>query len=453
MIKENDEGRLPSSSDYQIGAAATDNRFKQSEVHSNPGYHFMGKIYFALRFTLEIVLIPLLVLAAVLSRLTKKRIDIGLGPLPLINNIYHKQSLELVGYTAQTFVREVYHITNNFDVRVDNFLFAQYFIKKKFSHKLITNLIRFLTSMYLYLKILNTYECLYIYFNGGPFGTTMLFLWRMEPFLYKLAKIKIVVMPYGADVQDMSRSANLFFKHAIAKDYPEHRFRRKRIISMISLWTNYADHVISGCEWVDYMYYWDTLTLAHFSIDTDTWKPELSDANHLSLKILHAPNHREQKGSKYFIDAINELKKEGHDITLIILENVPNDKVKEIMQSVDIVADQLIIGWYAMFALEAMCLEKPVLCYLREDLLTLYRIAGLIDEKEIPIINCNPLNVKEKIKELYNNRNNLREIGKKSREYVKKHHSLNAMGKVFDKINRSIGLFPSSPSGSPSKPE
>ena len=30
------------------------------------------------------------------------------------------------------------------------------------------------------------------------------------------------------------------------------------------------------------------------------------------------------------------------------------------MRDVDVVADQLIIGWYAMTALEAMCYEKPV---------------------------------------------------------------------------------------------
>ena len=101
--------------------------------------------------------------------------------------------------------------------------------------------------------------------------------------------------------------------------------------------------------------------LAHFSIDTDKWKPNSSYKNN-TLKVLHAPNHRKIKGTEFFISAINELKSEGYPIELILLEKVSNEEIKKIMSSVDIVADQLIVGWYAMFALEAMSMEKPVLC-------------------------------------------------------------------------------------------
>jgi glycosyltransferase involved in cell wall biosynthesis len=234
----------------------------------------------------------------------------------------------------------------------------------------------------------------------------------------------------------------------MAVDYPEHRFRRKRIASKIDLWTKYADHVISGCEWVDYMYYWDTLMLAHFSIDTDIWKPAEphetpSPARVGKLKILHAPNHRAIKGTQYFLDAVEELRKEGLEIELNLLERVPNEEVKRAMASVDLVADQLIIGWYAMFALEGMAMEKPVLCYLREDLKELYVASGLIAADEIPIIDCSPATVKESIRNLALHRDKLPEIGKRSREYVIKHHSTQAVGRIFDDINRRIGLEPS----------
>jgi hypothetical protein len=266
-----------------------------------------------------------------------------------------------------------------------------------------------------------------------------------------LAKVKVVMMAYGGDVQELSHSPNLLFKDAMARDYPNHRLNRRRIAACIDLWTRWADHIIGGCEWVDYLYYWDTLTLAHFSIYVDRWRPSDEQVSHSAptnqrkLRILHAPNHRAIKGTQFFIDAVNELVAEGLDIELVILERAPNHKVREVMASVDIVADQLIIGWYAMFALEAMAMEKPVLCYLRSDLETLYIAAGLVGMNEIPIVRCSPFTVKEHIRELALHRDQLCDIGKRSREFVIKHHSTQAVGKVFDSIHRSIGVQPSIP--------
>ena len=60
-------------------------------------------------------------------------------------------------------------------------------------------------------------------------------------------------MPYGGDVQELSRCTNLHYKHAMSKDYPEFRFRRNIIVKKIDIWTKYGSHIISGCDWVNYM--------------------------------------------------------------------------------------------------------------------------------------------------------------------------------------------------------
>ncbi len=399
----------------------------------------MFKLYQIPLFIIETLLMPILFLIAACCRFWRKEIDVGLGPEPLINNLYHKKALEHYGYSAQTFVADVYFITDRFDVRADRIFYGK--------NRHLRKPLKYLAYLYLFILSGLRYKCIYIYFTGGPLGFATIFLRRIEPFLYKLAGIKVVVMPYGGDVQDLSRSPNLLFKSTMAVDYPEHRFRRKRIASKIDLWTKYADHVISGCEWVDYMYYWDTLTLAHFSIDTEAWRPvkqELESVSSASrpLRILHAPNHRAIKGTQYFIDAVKELNEEGLDIELILLERVPNDEVRRVMASADVVADQLIVGWYAMFALEGMAMGKPVLCYLREDLKQLYIASGLIAADEIPIINCSPATAKESIRNLALHRDKLPAIGKRSREYVIRHHSTQAVGRIFDDINRRMGLEP-----------
>jgi glycosyltransferase involved in cell wall biosynthesis len=218
-----------------------------------------------------------------------------------------------------------------------------------------------------------------------------------------------------------------------------HKNSKNRIDDKIDLWTKYADHVISGCEWVDYMYHWDTLTLAHFSIellDNTNTKYYTEGA----FKVFHAPNHVQIKGTNHLKKAIKSLQKDGYNIELVMLRGVSNDKIIKTIQEVDLVADQFVVGWYAMFALEAMSLGKPVLCYLRDDLIDLYIKAELIEKDEIPIINTSVLNIKEQLIWCYENRGKLNNIGKNSRQYVQNHHSIEYIGKIFDNINSTLNI-------------
>lgn len=371
----------------------------------------------------EILCLPILFILAGIARYKKKPFDIGIGPEPIINHAYHKQALENQGYRVETYVYKVHHITQAFDVRAD---------LKFRSH--------YLRSLYLSVRNLFHYRLLYISFHGGPLGSTR-FLWRFEPFLYRLACIKTVILPYGSDIQEMLRCPELLFRHTMAIDYPLQHLRRWKIEAKIDLWSLHATRIIGGCDWVDYLPFWHDLMLAHFAIDLERWVPKkrIRDPK-APLKILHAPNHRHIKGTDHFIEAVEELRREGYPIEIILLEKVPNEHVQEVMQEVDIIADQLVIGWYAMFALEGMALEKPVLCYLREDLIDLYTSAKLIREEEIPIINVTPRNIKARLKELILNPGELENIGKRSRVFVDKHHSLEKIGSLLGGINKKCGV-------------
>ena len=377
---------------------------------------------------LEVLLIIPCFVISYLSRYSNRKIDVGLGPEPLISNVYHKKALIQNGYSAETFVSEVYFITNEFDINLS-----------RWRSNLLTAV---LIPFYLFFRCLFRYKSLFIYFHGGPLWTTRI-LDRFEPHFYRMAKIRVVVMPYGSDVQVLTRSKNLYFKHTVSIDYPNFRKYRRRVSNSVDRWTRHADWVISGCEWVDYMYHWDTLMLAHFSIDLDRWNPtkqgaEIGRAE--KLRILHAPNHVAIKGTKALVDAVETLKKEGLNIELVLMRGVPNSEIQKAIESVDLVADQFVIGWYAMFAMEAMAMEKPVLCYLREDLIDLYVKAGLVRREEIPIINTNLLEIKEKIRWVYSHREELIKIGERGREFVKNHHSTERIGEVFRNILTSLGL-------------
>jgi hypothetical protein len=392
----------------------------------------------ALGWVTGLVLLPILTAACLCARYCRKPFDVGLGPQPLINNIYHKKALLRFGYSALTFVTKSYYITSEFD---RNFR--------------IGGLSRVLpgatglawSSLRAFLHSIFNYRIVYFYFNGGPLALFRAPLRRLEPALYHLAGVKIVVMPYGTDVQDMTRSPNLIFKHAQSLSYPNLRLTRRLTQSKIDLWTEHADHVLSGVEWVDYMAHWDTLMLGHFSIDTAKVQSSPAGLPYTRgqgpLKIVHAPNHRNIKGTQTLIDAVKELNAEGTPVELELIEKRPNAEVLASIERAHVVADQLIVGWYAMFAIEAMAMCKPVICYIRPDLEDFYRKTGLLGRDELPFLNADTLTIKTMIRDISEQKYDLEKIGLKARAFVVRHHSLEAIGATFDSINRSLGVAPS----------
>src|SRR5690606_35701867 len=200
-----------------------------------------------------------LVVLTALSRLAPRPVDVGIGPLPTINSRYHKQALERFGYRCETFVYHTWYFTSEFDV-----MFNRYCP-------------RAIGPYVSYVFCLFRYKCLYVYFTGGPLGFTTL-LARCEPFLLQLAGIRTLAMPFGADVDVLTRSRNKLMIDAFSKDYPGFRHSVARTAALVDTWTRGADHIISGCDWVDFMYYWDTLMLAHFAVDTDALRPPAAEA-------------------------------------------------------------------------------------------------------------------------------------------------------------------------------
>lgn len=365
---------------------------------------------------LHLVLIVPFLIIAWMSRFSTRPIDVGIGPDTLINNVYHKKAVLECGYSAETFVFQSNYITREFDICCGPGV-----------------LIRFFAPYVFFLRALFRYKVLMMYFTGGSLRSKKILRW-FEPIFYKAANVKTVLMPFGTDVQAMQRSSNLYFKHAMTKDYPELAPLYNATQRRVDRWTQRADWIISGCEWVDYMHHWDTLLLSHICIDLQSIPANGAPRTSGTFKILHAPNHLAQKGTAALMKACEDLKQEGLDLELVVLRKVPNTEVRQAIQNADLVADQFVIGWYAMFAIEAMAMKKPVLCYLRNDLIDLYRRANLIAEDEIPILNTSLPQIASSIKWAYQNRNALKRLGEKGREFVGKHHSVQRMSQVFSDI-------------------
>jgi hypothetical protein len=145
--------------------------------------------------------------------------------------------------------------------------------------------------------------------------------------------------------------------------------------------------------------------------------------NNKTPVILHAPSNFGYKGTKYLVEAVKKLKKEfKFDFKLV--NNVTIKELYEEIQKADIIVDQLIQGWYGMLPLEAMMFSKPVICYLRDDV-----VKALPDD--CPIINANPGNIYEVLKHCLQNQNMWRDTGLKGRNYVIQNHDSRKIAKQY----------------------
>ena len=145
------------------------------------------------------------------------------------------------------------------------------------------------------------------------------------------------------------------------------------------------------------------------------------------------------KGSRFLIKAVEELQAEGVAVELQLVQGVQNSTVRELLKNCDIAADQFIVGWYALFAIEAMSMGKPVLTYLHPDYVELYSLFSFAGE--CPIVNTPVSAIKENIRQLVADRQQRIALGRLGREYVRKYHSLEAIGAMFDSVYREIWPF------------
>lgn len=141
-----------------------------------------------------------------------------------------------------------------------------------------------------------------------------------------------------------------------------------------------------------------------------------------AVTVAHAPTNRNIKGSEFIIKAVEELKKEGHNINLNLIENEPYEKALMKYMDADIVVDQLLVGWYGQVALEMMAMKKPVICYLRKDLMKY--------APDVPIVSANIVDFKETLRDMIESRHELKEIGEKGRLYVEKYHDSRRIAKI-----------------------
>jgi glycosyltransferase involved in cell wall biosynthesis len=146
--------------------------------------------------------------------------------------------------------------------------------------------------------------------------------------------------------------------------------------------------------------------------------------------VVHAPSNRERKGTRYVIEACAQL-----PVELDIVEGVPHDVARERYARADIVVDQLNAGWHGVFALESMALGKPVVTYLKPDVVERSAQGYGI---RLPIVPATKETLVDALRPLVEQPALRREIGAASREYVERVHDIDGVADRLLDLYRSL---------------
>jgi glycosyltransferase involved in cell wall biosynthesis len=146
--------------------------------------------------------------------------------------------------------------------------------------------------------------------------------------------------------------------------------------------------------------------------------------------VVHAPSSREKKGTEWVIEACKEL-----PVDLDVVEGVPHEEARARYVRADIVVDQLRAGWHGVFALESMALGKPVVSYLKPDVVE--RSAEGYGVR-IPIVPATRETLVDALRPLVEQPALRREIGAASRAYVEQVHDVDRVADRLVDVYRSL---------------
>ncbi|MFH1753423.1 MAG: glycosyltransferase [Candidatus Omnitrophota bacterium] len=240
----------------------------------------------------------------------------------------------------------------------------------------------------------------------GIYGAyAALFELRDIPLLKRMGK-GIVVTYQGSDARQ-------------SMDSPSRWNDRKK--ARIEVFSKYADRIYALNPDLLRVLPERSTFMPYTHIDLQEWSMEKKAPRDLSVPlVIHAPTHKEIKGTKYILDAVDRLKKEGVDFEFKLVEGLSNAEARKIYERADLCIDQLLVGWYGGLSVELMALSKPVICYIREEDLK-FIPREMADE--IPIINATPSTMYGVLKEwLTGRKNELSERGAAGRKYVERWH-------------------------------
>jgi glycosyltransferase involved in cell wall biosynthesis len=338
------------------------------------------------------------------------------GPTAILNIKYDSAAMRARGYQSETYVSAPSVITGrgDFDHHRDDFN--------------LPKRLEAVRDYYILAWAMRRADVFLYAFDLGILRQRPL-QWLEYPLL-RLAGKKLIVTPYGGDAAVEGHLGR--FEDALFADYPE-------LPGLADLFTRRIHHTLRWANvsvrthGIAYQPDYDVLWVSRLSIDADAWSnggASDHDGRNGPVMVVHAPNHRHIKGTEYLERAVAELRDEGLDVRLEVLEGRPNEEVRRALSDCDIVADQFLLG-YGFFAVEGMAAGKPVLSNM-DAIFEAVRSTEQI--RTCPIVDTGPESLRDDLRRLVLDPALRASLGREGREFVRRYHSYEAIGERWEAI-------------------
>jgi glycosyltransferase involved in cell wall biosynthesis len=350
---------------------------------------------------------------------------------PIITLPRKSKAERSLGFRSYTVVRDTYYITDEFD-----WVLSRYVGR----HRYLLPLVSCLGLVVICLLARQVHA----FADGGILPSRRPFQFNpTELRFYRILGIRLLVWTYGADVRTRDQAVQAGEPNCCTdcdqvgvacvcragEASRNHRNLKRAALAIFSM-GDMVDYVPGSRN---DLFYWPIDLDREGGRRYEPFYPGGAGAG--PLRIVHAPNHRRFKGTRYLEAAVERLKAQGRAIELVLVEKVSNREALEIYRSADVVFDQCLIGFHGYFALEAMALGKPVICFIRHP------ERDLLDHERCPMILTHRDRLVEDLERLIDNRHELEGIGRESRLYIERNYGIEAFAARLGNCYRELGIL------------
>jgi hypothetical protein len=273
------------------------------------------------------------------------------------------------------------------------------------------------------------------------------FNWDELELLKKLKK-EVFCWAYGADVRSRERTESLgqynccmecpqpgsfcICNKETADKYAERIRNNTTAVFSMGDMIHYTPNSINN------VFYWPVELEVEKGVK---YKPYIPRADSTAaLRVVHAPNNRAYKGTRFLMSAVEKLQGEGVSIELQLIEKLSNEEALKLYQQADVLFDQCLIGFHGYTAQEGMALGKPVICYIRDP------ERYLLDSEACPILSANPEQLEDTLRDLANDRMRVHQLGAAGRRYIEQRHTpihfAARLHQAYKQLNVEAGKLP-----------
>jgi hypothetical protein len=255
---------------------------------------------------------------------------------------------------------------------------------------------------------------------------------RKNVLIFRLIRstgIRIVVQPHGGDLACLGIYHTRYqWPERMQLDYPTWDLAAYKPIveERVALFARFADFVVAGDSMFEPALTRFDASFHAVPVDVELLRPTARPRRDVPV-IIHAPNHRNVKGTPFLLEALETLRKLGFAFELRLIESVPRPEALKLYEDADIIADQFIIGAYGVFALEGLALGKPVLTYLDEEHLT----RSVFND---PLVNTTLENMTGVLAALIAVPELRERLGAAGRASAVRYHSFDALAEVWGRV-------------------